>query len=117
MQECGELGRLKDLERAASVDTRHAERQAVPVWIVDVIAVDALLSDAGRPWRQLDLPGFQPQGQIVEVEHVADVPDTRQIRVAVRQARRCRGGQIRLAVRQARNPGCRPVHPLRLRGA
>src|SRR5439155_6187879 len=74
MQECGELGRLKDLERAANVDARHAERQAVPVWIVDVIAVHPLLSDAGRPWRQLDLPGLQPPGQIVEVEHVPHVP-------------------------------------------
>src|SRR6266550_2687743 len=76
MQECSEWRRLKDLERAASVDAWHAERQAVPVWIVDVIAVHTLFSNGGRPWRQLDLTGLQLPRQIVEVEHVPDIPYT-----------------------------------------
>ena len=75
VQERRQLRRLQNLERAADVDPRHAEWQAVAVGIVDVIAIPPLLPNGGRPRRHFDVPRLEAPCQIVEIQHIPHIPD------------------------------------------
>jgi hypothetical protein len=100
------------LERAAHVDARHAERQALSVGIVPVVAVETHLQHGGAPGGELDVAGLEALREILEVIEVADGPDAREVRVAVNGARH-RRREIGFAIGEARDAGGRIVNPLR----
>src|SRR5881409_2168816 len=80
-----------------------------------MITVPALFLNRGRPRRQLHITGFEAVGQIVEVDHVAHVADTRKIGMTVSRARR-RRGEVGLSVGQTRDPRRFDLRPLSIGG-
>ena len=120
----GDLTGVQNLERpAAEIDPRCSWRQAIPVWVIDVVSRFALSLYSLRPWRHLHVSGSEILGQVEEqapskagvstANRALCSPDARQVGPSIRCSRSGRR-KIRFAVWQTRNSRRWMVQPLRI---
>src|SRR2546428_3226955 len=95
--------------RLVRVEIRHAVPQAMLGWMAFLQVFLALLIQRFRPRQHGDLDSTR--AEVLEIPGVSGLPDSGQIRLAIRRLRR-RGREVRFSVRRSRNPGGWVMQPL-----
>src|SRR5262249_11340087 len=95
-----------------STDSRDALGQAVGKWIFSRMrSVRALVNECLGPRLKWNLAGFEIRRNVVDVLAATRLPDSGEVRMAVRQPW-CRRGEVGLAIRSLWSSGRRDFHPL-----